>query len=75
MAVDQKVKVKEELLGSLRSEINLLNSEISDLSLVVSSLQNDLIALKEEYARMVYSTFKARQGMNILLYLFSSSTF
>ena len=74
-AINQQIRAREGLIRALKEEVSLLDAEISDLSIVVSSLQRDLDNLREEYAEMVYVTYKADQGFNMLTFLFSSRTF
>lgn len=74
-ALNQKINARESLIRSLGSEVRLLDAEISDLSAVASSLQNDLLTLKKEYADQIYSSYKANRGNSRLMFLFSSKDF
>jgi septal ring factor EnvC (AmiA/AmiB activator) len=74
-AVNQQISARESLIRTINDEINLLNSEISDLNIVTSALQRDLKNLKEEYAKMIYSSYKANRGFSILTFIFSAETF
>lgn len=74
-ALNQQIKARESLIGGLTEEISLLDGEIRDLSIVVNSLQRDLKDLKNEYAEMIYASYKANSGFNILTFLFSAETF
>ncbi|MEQ8546901.1 MAG: peptidoglycan DD-metalloendopeptidase family protein [Cyclobacteriaceae bacterium] len=74
-AINQQISAREGLISSLNGEISLLNGEITDLSIVVTSLQSDLRKLKEEYAEMIYASYKANKGFGKLTFLFSSKTF
>ncbi|MBV6644959.1 MAG: peptidoglycan DD-metalloendopeptidase family protein [Cyclobacteriaceae bacterium] len=74
-AINQQIKARESLISSLNQEVRLLDGEISDLTIVVTSLQRDLKNLKDEYAAMIYSAYKANRGFSTLTFLFSSRTF
>lgn len=74
-ALNQQIKARESLIQGLTQEVSLLDEEIRDLSIVVSALQRDLKNLKEEYAAMIYTSYKANSGYNILTFLFSAETF
>lgn len=74
-AINQQINAREGLIGALNEEILLLDGEISDLSSVVNSLQRDLQNLKDEYARMIYSSYKNNHGFRLLTFLFSARTF
>ncbi len=74
-AIDQQIKARQALISGLTLEIGLLETEIKDLSIVVGALQKDLKDLKEEYAAMIFASYKANSGFTILTFLFSASTF
>jgi len=74
-AINRQIKIRTSLIKSITEEIELMNGEISDLSIVVNSLQSDLVKLKEEYALMIYGAYKANRGFNKLTFLFSAKTF
>ncbi|MEQ6121153.1 peptidoglycan DD-metalloendopeptidase family protein [Reichenbachiella sp. MALMAid0571] len=74
-ALNRKIQLQGEFINSISQEISFLNAEISDKSLVVNALQNDLKNLKEEYAEMIYSAYKANHGFSKLTFIFSAKTF
>lgn len=74
-AINQQISAREGLIGALTEEIVLLDGEIKDLSIVVDALQNDLKQLKEEYAEMIYSSYRANKGFAKITFLFSAQTF
>lgn len=74
-ALNQQIAAREGLIVSLNEEIGMLDGEISDLSIVVNALQHDLRNLKEEYASMIYSSYRANSAFNKLTFLFAAETF
>lgn len=74
-ALNQQINARESLIRSIGSEIRILDGEINVLRIVVSSLQDDLKHLKEEYAAQIYSSYKANRGNSRLMFLFSASDF
>ena len=74
-ALEQQITARESLIKGLKEEVGLLNTEISDLTIVVNALQVDLENLRAEYASMIYSAYKTNSGYNILTYLFAAETF
>ncbi|MFY0607264.1 MAG: peptidoglycan DD-metalloendopeptidase family protein [Cyclobacteriaceae bacterium] len=74
-AINQQISAREGLIEALTEEITLLNGEIDELGVIVNALQNDLSDLKEEYAAMIYSAYKANHGFSKLTFLFSARTF
>ncbi len=74
-AINEQIRARESLIIALNQEIKLLNEEINDLNIVVNSLQRDLQNLKEEYAGMIYASYKSNHGFGTLTFLFSAKTF
>lgn len=74
-ALNNQISSQTALIKSMKSEIDLLEEEISDIGIVVLGLETDLINLKQEYAEMIYSAHKANQGFTKLTFLFSAKTF
>ncbi len=74
-ALNQQILAREGLAGSIRSEINLLDDQISEIGSIVASMEQDLSNLKKEYASMVYAASKIDRSYDKLIFIFSSSTF
>ena len=74
-ALNQRIKTQEDLIKSIRKELNLLNGEIEENNLIIETLGDDLESLKKEYSSMVYAAYKANQGYNKLTYIFSAGSF
>ncbi|MGK7393352.1 MAG: murein hydrolase activator EnvC family protein [Candidatus Cyclobacteriaceae bacterium M3_2C_046] len=74
-ALNNQIKAREKLIRSYQAEIELLNAEINEINLIINALEQDLVNLKDEYASMVYLTYKANNGFNNITFLFSAKTF
>ncbi|MFW5759833.1 MAG: murein hydrolase activator EnvC family protein [Cyclobacteriaceae bacterium] len=74
-AIRKQIEARESLIKSINHEINLLNTEIKEVELLIFSLEEDLKNLKKEYAAMVYITYKANKGFNKISFIFSANTF
>ncbi len=74
-ALNQQISARKALISSISEEVNYLETDISDLNIVTTALSSDLEKLKEEYAAMIYASYKSNWGLSKLTYLFSSSTF
>jgi murein hydrolase activator len=74
-ALNVRVSQQEGLIGSIKGEIYLLDGDISENNQIISSLQNDLKKLKQEYATMLFAAQKASGKADKLMFLFSSSSF
>jgi murein hydrolase activator len=74
-ALNNQIKANETIINSINGEISLINMEINDLSQIIESLASDLEKLKEEYAHMVYTSYKANFGLRSIVFIFSAPTF
>jgi septal ring factor EnvC (AmiA/AmiB activator) len=74
-AVNQRIQEQEILIGSIQSEINLLNKEIGEDNSIITALEEDLVKMKQEYVAMLYAAQKAGNSATRLTFYFSASTF
>ena len=74
-AINQQIKSREALIGTIREEINWYNRKILDDEQIIEALNADLESLRQEYAIMVYAGYKASQNQDKLTFLFSSDSF
>ena len=73
--INRKIDLTNNYIKSIESEIDRLNKEIRDNSALIGALEADLNTIKEQYARLIYNTYKNRRGENFLLYILSSNSF
>ncbi|HEY5751447.1 MAG TPA: peptidoglycan DD-metalloendopeptidase family protein [Chryseolinea sp.] len=74
-ALNQRVREQEKLVGSIKGEVNFLDSEISDNNDIILVLEEDLDDLKKEYSAMLFAAQKANNSTTRLTFLFSSKSF
>lgn len=74
-AINQQISQMENLMSSIKQELSLVDGDIYETNEIIEALEEDLTLLKDEYARMVYNTYKTTRGHSLLMFLFSSSTF
>ncbi len=74
-AINQRISQQEVLVLSIKSEIELMDRDLSEDQSIIDALKEDLSHLKEEYSRMLYSAQKASGKANKLLLLFSARSF
>jgi murein hydrolase activator len=74
-ALNQRIVEQEKLIVSIKSEIFLLNTEISENNDIIEALQDDLKKLKKEYAAMLFAAQKANNSTTRLTFLFSAASF
>lgn len=70
--LNQKISLREELIGAITSDITVLDHQIDNNLKEIAFLEKDLVKLKEEYAKMVYYTYKNHNSYNNLLLVLSS---
>lgn len=71
----RQLTLRKNLINDIEKQINLLEIEIEDKSLLVKAYQNDLHNLKNEYAKLIRFAQRNRSDMQILVFIFSSADF
>ena len=74
-ALNRQINNRQNHIRSLRFDIDIQNKEIRSLSSIISSLNNDVLVLKNEYADMVFNSYKSRSSLTQLSYIFSSENY
>jgi len=74
-ALNERIREQEKLVKSIKGEVGLLDSEISENNDIIGALEVDLKKLKKEYASMLYAAQKANNSTSRLTFLFSSESF
>ncbi len=76
MAMLQKrISQRGNLIATLRSQINLIEKKLGRTSLELEKTENDLAAMRKEYAKMILFANKNRNGINQLMFIFASEGF
>lgn len=74
-ALNARINQQENLISSIKSEINLLDRDIDEDNDMIEALTQDVKDLKKEYASMVFSAQKANNKIDQLTFIFSSRSF
>ena len=74
-ALNQRINQQEALIMSIKSEVDLLDSDISENMQIIYSLQHDVEKLKQEYATLLMSTQKSSGKIDRLTFIFSAQSF
>lgn len=74
-AVKERIKQQEQLINSIKGEMNVLDSEIGENNDIIRALEEDLRRLKKEYAAMLFAAQKANNSTTRLTFLFSAESF
>lgn len=73
--VRKKIKNRENLISTLRSEMQLIDGEIDETNNEISRKEDELNALKDEYAKMIYHAYKTRSSYDKIMFVFASEDF
>lgn len=74
-ALNARIREQENLVGSIKSEVKIMDQDLQENYGILNSLSEDLDRLREEYAKMMFATQRATGGVNKLTFLFSSGSF
>jgi septal ring factor EnvC (AmiA/AmiB activator) len=78
LSVDELLKLKSKinsrsnLIAAMNSEMRLINKEITNSKQGITDLENELIHLKSEYAKIIYYAFKHRSSFDKMMFIFAS---
>jgi murein hydrolase activator len=73
-ALKHKIKLRKELIESISQEVELLEEEILQTQTKISNQQAKIDSLKKEYADMVIAANRLGNGVDRLVYIFSSES-
>lgn len=71
----KRIQLRESLIRNINQEIIQIDTLINNNVKIISSLEDDLVKLKEEYAKMIYNAYKNKSAYQKLGFIFSSETF
>lgn len=74
-ALNTQIINQQKQIDLFSEDINLINTEITELEVANAELQKKLAALKKEYAEMLYIASKSSGKLNKLSFLFSARSF
>lgn len=75
VVINTKIKVREELIGTINSELAQINYNIKKNVGEVNALQANLTKLKGDYAKMIYFAQRNQDSYSKIMFLFSSGDF
>jgi len=73
--INKKINKREELINAIEQEVGGIESQVKSLSDTIYRVTMSLNNLKNEYARIIYSTYRNRSAYNRLMFIFSSRNF
>lgn len=75
VVINTKIKVREELISTINSELAQINSRIKKNVIEINALKASLDKLKSEYAKMIYFAQRNQDSYTKIMFLFSSGNF
>ena len=73
--MQKKIKLREQLIGTINGEINALGGQIAHTSSEITSLEDKMGRLKESYASMIRFADKNRNIYQRLMFVFAAADF
>jgi len=74
-ALENQIHSRQKLLKTLDEEVDLITNEILELESIISDIDMYLKSMKDEYAAMIYKSYKSKNGYNFISFLFASNSF
>ncbi|PKQ63538.1 hypothetical protein BZG02_09200 [Labilibaculum filiforme] len=71
----QRIKSREALIQSIENEITFMDAQIVTINSDVKELEEDLVKLKLQYAKVIQYAYKQRNSHEKLMFLLSSKDF
>lgn len=73
--IRNKIRNRKNIISNLEKQSGLIENNIGAKSSTIRSLEQDLGRLRQEYAAMVYDSYKNYKLNNFMLFLFASRDF
>lgn len=73
--LNYKVSVRRNLIKVTNQQANLLTREINDNQQKISDLREELKVLKDNYAKMIVTSYKSKSEQSRVMFLLSSTNF
>ncbi len=71
----KQITYRQHLINTITKEVKLIDRQIAENNDIVRSLEQDLLQIKEDYAKMIYYGYKNRNSYDKLMFVFSSNDF
>jgi septal ring factor EnvC (AmiA/AmiB activator) len=73
--IGNKLTLRESVIRGMRDEISLLSDRIELNTVAIDMMEDDLVDLKNEYARAVINSYRSQKGNPELVYILSARDF
>lgn len=75
LLINRKINKREELIDELENEVGGIDGEIGRINDTIAKIEQNLTNLRQEYAGLVYSTYRNHGAMDRLMFVFASRNF
>jgi murein hydrolase activator len=73
--LNKKIGQRERLIGTINDQIQIVDGQMMSAQDSINLLEKDLQALKDEYAKMIYYSYKNKNLYDRLIFVFSADDF
>jgi len=73
--ISNKISVRKQLIGDIRTEITYLNEKIKETEFVIKMMEEDLDILKNSYAKMIRAAWQNKNSQNSIMFIISAKDF
>ena len=73
--IEREIQARKKLINNFRQEIDQLDRQIEVNQMLVNDLEDDIKKLKKEYAQILRDSYKKKDDLNELMFLFSARDF
>lgn len=75
VTLNKKITYRSELIGTINSQLHVVEKEIGNVSMNIDSLNKRLSDLKQEYATMLFYAYRNQNAYSKLMFIFSADGF
>lgn len=73
--INKKINKREELISAIEQEVGSIDNEVKSIGDTISRISQNLNSLKDEYSRIIYSTYRNKGAYNRMMFIFASKNF
>ena len=73
--LNNKIERQQELISTINKELDMIDGTISETKQSISKKETELKILKDDYAKIIFSSYKNRDSYSRLMFLFASEDF
>lgn len=73
--INKKIEKREDLINTIDQEIAGIDNQVQNMNDTIFRITTSLKSLKDEYAKLIYSTYRNHSAYDRLMFIFSSQNF